>query len=189
MRFTPKNEVVTEYKEKGSKFIAYVFPVENEMQCKKILGELKKNNPKANHVCYAYVLLKDEFMRYSDDGEPSNTAGLPILNQIKSGSLSNILLVVVRYFGGTKLGVGGLIKAYKESAKLCLSVVEKEELIDYHMREIQCNYETLGSVLQLIENNEGIIEKRELTYNCVLEVLIPIQYIDTFDENINKLIY
>lgn len=189
MRFTPKNEAMMEYKEKGSKFIAYVFPVENELQCKEILGELKKNNPKANHVCYAYVLGNEDLVRYSDDGEPSNTAGLPILNQIKSNALSNTLLAVVRYFGGTKLGVGGLIKAYKESAKLCLSSIEKEELIDYSSREIHCNYETLGSVLHLIENNDGVIEKRELTHNCYLKALIPIQYIDTFDENINKLIY
>ncbi|MHA6696236.1 IMPACT family protein [Chryseobacterium sp. A321] len=117
-------------KERGSKFIGYLFPVENEEEVQKALSEIKAVHPKATHHCYAYRLgLEGQNHRANDDGEPSGSAGLPIYNQLLSTELTNVVLVVVRYYGGTKLGVSGLVKAYKESAILTLEeckVVTKE---------------------------------------------------------------
>ena len=113
----------TLYKDKGSKFLTFAFPVQNDQQIKEVLTQLKKEHPSANHHCYAYRLGADKLnFRANDDGEPSNTAGKPILGQIQSNDLTNILIVVVRYFGGTLLGVGGLIQAYKNSAAEVLKV-------------------------------------------------------------------
>lgn len=112
-------------KEKGSKFIGYLFPVENDDEVQKALSEIKAVHPKATHHCYAYRLgLEGENYRANDDGEPSGSAGLPIYNQLLSTEITNVLLVVVRYYGGTKLGVSGLVKAYKESAILTLEECE-----------------------------------------------------------------
>lgn len=108
-------------KEKGSKFLGYAFPVNSENELKNALNEIWEQHPKATHHCYAFRLgLNGENYRANDDGEPSGSAGLPIYNQLLSNDLTNILLVVVRYYGGTKLGVSGLVKTYKESAKLTL---------------------------------------------------------------------
>lgn len=108
-------------KEKGSKFLGYAFPVNSENELKNVLNEIWEQHPKATHHCYAFRLgLNGENYRANDDGEPSGSAGLPIYNQLLANDLTNILLVVVRYYGGTKLGVSGLVKTYKESAKLTL---------------------------------------------------------------------
>lgn len=112
-------------KEKGSKFIGFAFPVENEKEVKEALGKVKEEHPKATHHCYAFRLgITGENYRANDDGEPSGSAGLPIYNQLLANNVTQILLIVVRYYGGTKLGVSGLVKAYKESAKLTLESCE-----------------------------------------------------------------
>lgn len=112
-------------KEKGSKFIGYAFPVHDEDELKKSLEKTREKHPKATHHCYAFRLgINGENYRANDDGEPNGSAGLPIYNQLLANNLTNILLVVVRYYGGTKLGVSGLVKAYKESAKLTLDEAE-----------------------------------------------------------------
>ena len=120
------------YKEKGSKFFAFAFPVKDEKQVKEHIDSLKKIHFDARHHCYAYILGADKSKtRANDDGEPAHTAGTPILNQIRSSGLTNILVVVVRYFGGTKLGVPGLINAYKLAACEVISQVEViEQLIE-----------------------------------------------------------
>ena len=116
------------YKEKGSKFLGYAYPCSDTNQVKVHLERLRKENPGCVHVCYAYCLgSKKEAYRYSDDGEPSNSAGAPIYGQIKSFDLTNVLIAVVRYYGGTNLGVGGLINAYRTAAKEALenaSIIE-----------------------------------------------------------------
>lgn len=112
-------------KEKGSKFIGFAYPVSSENELKKALEELKELHPKATHHCYAFRMgMKGENYRANDDGEPSGSAGLPIFNQLLANELTDILLVVVRYYGGTKLGVSGLVKAYKECAKAVLNETE-----------------------------------------------------------------
>ena len=112
-------------KEKGSKFLGFVFPVENEKEVKDALAKVKEEHPKATHHCYAFRLgINGENYRANDDGEPSGSAGLPIYNQLLAHQVTQILVISVRYYGGTKLGVSGLVKAYKESAKLTLESAE-----------------------------------------------------------------
>ncbi|MGZ5196615.1 MAG: IMPACT family protein, partial [Kaistella sp.] len=112
-------------KEKGSKFIGFVFPLDDEKDLKKNLERIREEHPKATHHCYAFRLgIKGENYRANDDGEPSGSAGLPIYNQLLAHDITNVLLIVVRYYGGTKLGVSGLVKAYKESAKITLEDAE-----------------------------------------------------------------
>lgn len=123
-----------EWKDQGSKFLAYGYPIEEEQDVKRILSELKSQYPDATHHCYAFKL--GNAYRASDDGEPGNSAGLPIYRQILSAGLDYVLVVVVRYFGGKKLGIPGLIKAYGESAKLCISsgtITEKHPVLKYQI--------------------------------------------------------
>ena len=134
-------------KEKGSKFIGFVYPVENEKEVKEALNKVKDEHPKATHHCYAFRLgMTGENYRANDDGEPSGIAGLPIYNQLLANNVTQILVIVVRYYGGTKLGVSGLVKAYKESAKLTL---ESAEII---IKELQSEIE-----LQFNFNQQNVI--------------------------------
>src|SRR5690606_187361 len=135
------------FKEKGSKFLGYAFPVTSEEQVKTHLEELKKQHHSARHWCYAWQMGKNyDSYRANDDGEPSNSAGMPIYGQIQSFELTNVLVVVVRYFGGVKLGVGGLIQAYKTSAQLALEASEIiEKTIDAEYI-VQCEYKDLNKV-------------------------------------------
>jgi uncharacterized YigZ family protein len=122
------------YKEKGSKFIAYAYHVSNETEIKEIIEKLWKDNHGACHVCFAWRLSNNNHTRYSDDGEPSNSAGKPIFGQIESYDLYNTLIAVVRFYGGTNLGVGGLIQAYKTSSKEAL---ENAEIITHYPSEVK----------------------------------------------------
>lgn len=150
------------YKEKGSKFIAMAYPVSNEEAVKQILVELKKEHFNARHHCYAYVLGPDKSAwRVNDDGEPSGTAGRPIHGQIQSFDLTNILIVVVRYFGGTKLGVSGLITAYKTAAKDALSQAEIIEKTVNEVYKLEFPYEEMNDVMRIIkEENLQIIDNQ-----------------------------
>lgn len=150
------------YKEKGSKFIAMAYPVSNEEAVKQILVELKKEHFNARHHCYAYVLGPDKSAwRVNDDGEPSGTAGRPIHGQIQSFDLTNILIVVVRYFGGTKLGVSGLITAYKTAAKDALSHAEIIEKTVNEVYKLEFPYEEMNDVMRIIkEENLQIIDNQ-----------------------------
>jgi uncharacterized YigZ family protein len=121
-------------KEKGSKFLGFAYPVNQEIEVKNYLEQLWKIHPKATHICYAYRLgLQGENYRANDDGEPSGSAGLPIYNQLLAHEITHVLVAVVRYYGGTKFGVSGLVKAYKECAKLSL---EPAEII---VKELECS--------------------------------------------------
>ncbi len=122
--YTIENPSIAEFKDKGSKFIAYAFPVNEVKDFKEKLAAIKKEHPKATHHCFAYRIGTDgTTYRVSDDGEPSGSAGRPILGQLDSKQLTNVLVIVVRYFGGTLLGVPGLINAYKSSAAMALQLV------------------------------------------------------------------
>jgi uncharacterized YigZ family protein len=155
------------FKDKGSKFLAYAYPVENDQQIKEILNQLKKEHHTANHHCYAYRLGADKMnYRANDDGEPNNTAGKPILGQIQSNDLTNILIVVVRYFGGTLLGVSGLINAYKNSAADVIkvsSIIEKQILFNY---TIQFYFEHLNDVMKLLKQLDCKIINQQFDNNC-----------------------
>ncbi|MBN1820964.1 MAG: YigZ family protein [Prolixibacteraceae bacterium] len=141
------------FKDKGSKFISYAYPITNEDQVKEILTEIKKSHHSARHHCYAWRMGTENItFRANDDGEPSSTAGKPILGQLLSYDLTNILIVVVRYFGGTLLGVSGLINAYKSAAADAINnnnIIEKKIEAVF---EIQFSYNELNSVMQILKN-------------------------------------
>ncbi|HNX22227.1 MAG TPA: YigZ family protein [Bacteroidales bacterium] len=140
------------YRDKGSKFIAIAIPVISETQIKDEIASIKKQYFDARHHCYAYILgpFKDSY-RYNDDGEPSSTAGRPIYGQLLSKDLTNVLVVVVRYFGGVKLGVSGLINAYKEATKAALENAEITERIVTESHIVSVDYESVNKVMQILK--------------------------------------
>ena len=168
---SPTKEVL--YKDKGSKFFGYVFPVSSEKEVQLCLEKLKEEHQKAGHFCYAWQIGKYyNHYKVNDDGEPNNSAGMPIYGQLQAFDVTNCLAVVVRYFGGTKLGVGGLIHAYKTTAKLCLEEANiiKKEITD--QLEVKCDYEQMNEVLKLVKREDLSIVEQELKLRCryILEV-------------------
>ncbi|KRB57657.1 YigZ family protein [Flavobacterium sp. Root186] len=152
------------FKEKGSKFFGYAFPIENEDEVKPIIEDLRKLHPHAVHFCYAYQLGTAPKISYraNDDGEPSNTAGAPIYGQIQSFGVTNVLIVVVRIFGGTKLGVGGLIAAYRTTAQMTLEVSEiVEKTIDVQFL-ISFDYKNMNKVMRVIKEKKLEIISQEM---------------------------
>ena len=154
------------FKEKNSKFFGYAFPISSEDEVKPLIETLRKQHPNAGHFCYAYQIGTDAFTyRANDDGEPSNTAGMPIYGQIQSFSLTNVLIVVIRIFGGVKLGVGGLISAYKTTAQLVLESCEiVEKTIDIHFA-ISFDYKNMNKVMRVIKEKKLDIENQEMELN------------------------
>ncbi len=156
-------------KDRGSKFSGFAFPVDNEEQVKIRLAELRKMHPNATHHCYAFRLGADkQAFRANDDGEPSYTAGKPILGQIQSNDLTNILIVVVRYFGGTLLGVSGLINAYKHAAAdaiLNATIIEKTVNDIY---EIYFEYLQMNAVMKIIKDEKLDILSNDFELTCSL---------------------
>jgi uncharacterized YigZ family protein len=168
--FTISKEGSAEYKDRGSKFLAYIFPIKNKDEFKTHLQALKKEHPKAVHHCFAYRIGYDgNNFRVSDDGEPSGTAGKQILGQIDSKNLSDILVIVVRYFGGTLLGVPGLINAYRTAASLvlqCTQVIKKSIEVNYNL---QFNYTEMNEVMRILKQYNCTIYKNETQLFCKIE--------------------
>ena len=155
------------FKEKGSKFYGYAFPIKNEEDAKRHLELLKKEHHTARHWCYAYQIgTETRSFRANDDGEPNNSAGLPIYGQIQSFELTNVLVVVVRYFGGTKLGVGGLIQAYKTAAQMVLESSEIIEKTIDRLIELTFEYKNMNKVMRLIKEHNLRISSQEMELNC-----------------------
>lgn len=161
------------YKDKGSKFISYIYPVKTEAEVKEHIAHLKKEHHSARHHCYAYRLRPDKSVyRANDDGEPAGTAGKPILGQILSNDLTDVLIVVVRYFGGTLLGVSGLIKAYKTAASDAINnceIVIKTINLDY---EITCSYEQLNDVMRIVKQENLIVRNQQTEHSIKLLIEI-----------------
>jgi len=167
------------FKEKGSKFIARVFHVETEEECKEILLQVKKEFHDARHHCYAYRINPEkEETRSNDDGEPSGTAGKPILNQIFSFNLYNVMVVVVRYFGGTKLGVSGLINAYKTSTRETLSEARKIKRFITQQFLLKFEYPLMNDVMRIIKEENLKSSTPEMKTNCVIKIEIKKNNID-----------
>lgn len=164
----------TEFKDRGSRFIAYVFPIASVDDFKKRLKDLKEEHPKAAHHCFAYRIGWDgNNFRSTDDGEPSGSAGKPILGQIDSRNITNVAVVVVRYFGGTLLGVPGLINAYKTSASLALQltpITEKPILVQY---VLEFDYTLMNDVMTFIKRYGAVIIENEAQLFCRLLVGVP----------------
>lgn len=163
-----------EFKDRGSKFIAYTFPVETADDFKQQLQLLKKEHPKAVHHCFAYRIGTDgNNFRSSDDGEPSGTAGKPILGQIDSKGLTNAAVIVVRYWGGTLLGVPGLINAYKSATALALQVtpvIQKQVEVLY---SIEFDYTLMNEVMMIIKQYNCTVLSNETQLFCVIKAGIP----------------
>ena len=182
----PTEEI--QFKEKNSKFFGYAFPVTTIDEVKIYVEQLKKQHFGAVHFCYAYQIgtEKNEF-RANDDGEPSNSAGIPIYGQIQSFGLTNILIVVVRFFGGTKLGVGGLITAYKTTAQLALenaSIIEKT--IDVNFK-ITFEYKNTNKVMRIIKEKQLEIRSQRMENHCELIVVTRKQNAERIFDIFNSL--
>ncbi|MBS1626689.1 MAG: YigZ family protein [Bacteroidetes bacterium] len=170
---------IAEFKDRGSKFIAYSFPINNKEDFKKQLNELKKEHAKAAHFCFAYRLgLHGNDFRVSDDGEPAGSAGKPILNQIDSKQLTNLAVIVVRYFGGTLLGVPGLINAYKSATTLALQVIPIIQKPIEVIYELQFDYTLMNEIMQLVKQLNCSVSKQEIQLFCLMQLGVPKQRID-----------
>lgn len=166
-------ESTGEFRDRGSKFLAYAYPVYEEASLTERLADLKKMHSKARHHCYAWRLGTEGLLfRANDDGEPSGTAGRPILGQIDSFGLTNILVVVVRYFGGTKLGTSGLINAYKVSTATALEAADIEERVLEAIYRVDFDYGLMSDVMNALKQQEVDIIKQEFTDRGHLEVAI-----------------
>lgn len=171
---TIEKDAVAEFRDRGSKFIAYAFSIADTSEFKEKLATIKKEHPKATHHCFAYRLgIDGNNFRVSDDGEPSGTAGRPILGQIDSKQLTNVLIIVVRYFGGTQLGVPGLINAYKTVTALAVEatpVVIKPVMINYRL---QFDYMHMNEVMRKVKQFDCVILKQDIQLFCLMEIAVP----------------
>jgi len=176
---TLTQNATAEFKDRGSKFIAYAFPVSHTEAVKTHLQALKKEHPKAVHFCYAYRLgIDGNNFRVNDDGEPSGSAGRPILQQIDSKGVTNILVVVVRYFGGTLLGVPGLINAYKTATALALQLSPTQQLPVTMSYELQYDYSRQNEVMLWVKQMQAQVLQQEQTLFVLLTVAIPKSRLD-----------
>jgi len=167
----PSEEVL--YKEKGSKFFGYAYPIFTEEEAKEYIESLKKQHYNARHWCYAWQLgRRYEQYRANDDGEPSNSAGMPIYGQLQSFDVTNILVVVVRYFGGTKLGVGGLVQAYKTTALMAL---ESSKIVEKTIDEtfiLKFEYPEMNTVMRIIKDENLTVVNQKMELNCEFEISV-----------------
>lgn len=176
------------FKDKNSKFIGYAYPVANEDEVKKHIEALKKEHHAARHWCYAYRIGTESFLfRANDDGEPSNSAGMPIYNQIQSFDVTNILIVVVRYFGGVKLGVSGLINAYKTTAQLTLessTIVEKTINVDFL---VSFGYKNMNTVMRIVKERNLKITNQNMEMDCEIIISVRKKDAEATYNNFNRL--
>lgn len=177
-----------EYKDRGSRFIAYACPVNSKEEFSTRLKQLKKDHPKAVHLCFAYKIgLTSDNYRASDDGEPSGSAGKPILGQIESRGLTNVAIIIVRYFGGTLLGVPGLINAYKTAASLVLQTIPSVNKPVEVLYQLNFDYQEINEIMRIIKKFKGNIVNQELSLFPELTLAIPKSIDNEFFKQINEL--
>ncbi len=186
--YTIETSGSAETKERGSRFIAYAFPIKNVDEFKKFLNEIKSEHPKATHHCFAYrVGFDGNIFRVSDDGEPSWTAGRPILGQIDSKELVNVSVIVVRYFGGTLLGVPGLINAYKSATALVLQTVPfVQKNVEVPFR-VEFDYTMMNDIMAIIKQNNCRITEQDLQLFCKINITIPRARLQQITDKFNNL--
>ncbi|MGR3812177.1 IMPACT family protein [Jiulongibacter sp. NS-SX5] len=176
------------FKDKGSKFFGYAYPVEDEDEVKFYLDELRKQHPKARHYCYAYRLGTDDLnFRANDDGEPSGSAGKPILNVLLSKNLRNVLVVVVRYFGGTQLGVPGLINAYKMGSQEALREAKLEEKTINETLRLSFKIEYMNEVMKIIKKYDLNIIAQDYTTQYILNVEVRLSLLKDVKREVEEL--
>lgn len=177
-------------KEKGSKFIGFAFPVNHETELKSALEKIRLEHPKATHHCYAFRMgLNGENYRANDDGEPSGTAGLPIYNQLLANEITNVLVISVRYYGGTKLGVSGLVKAYKECAKITL---EEAEIITRELETeiiIHFNFDQQNVIFTLLSKFDAKIVNFDATGQCEIKATVKLLDRESISEKLSEMQY
>ena len=176
------------FKDNGSRFIAMAYPVESEDEIKRIVDNLKKEYHDARHHCYAYRLghLRDRF-RANDDGEPSSSAGRPILGQIDANNLSDILVVVIRYFGGIKLGIPGLIRAYRTSTADAIANASIIEKIASKRYRVSFGYMNMNDVMKVVKDLGLNQEKQDFEMSCSFETSVRLTSVQTFAERTGKI--
>lgn len=175
------------YKEKGSKFLSFAIPVCSVDDAKMVLQSFRANYHDARHICYAYVIgYPNSVVRSSDDGEPSGTAGKPILAQIQAKQLSDVMVVVVRYFGGVLLGTGGLVVAYREATVDALNNTTVYTKIVEQALTVQCAYPQLNEVMKIIKDNNLTIISQTLEISCTLKVQIRLSNFETITERLKQ---
>ncbi len=176
------------YKEKGSKFIGFATACYSEQEAKEFLETWRKEHYQSRHLCYAYRFGVDQkVFRANDDGEPNNSAGIPILGQIQSFDLSNILIGVVRYFGGTKLGVGGLVQAYKAAAKEAIENGEIVELEVFEWVKIFFEYTEMPHVMNFIKQHQLPIKEQHFELDCTIITNLPLNSKEFLKEELKKI--
>ena len=176
------------FKDNGSRFIALAYPVETEAEVKEIVASLRKEYHDARHHCYAYRLgYKADVFRSSDDGEPSGSAGRPILGQIDSAGLSDVLVVVVRYFGGIKLGIPGLIRAYKTSTADALGKANIVPKIATQGFLVEFEYLAMNSVMKVLKDLDLQPRKQDFGESCSLEVAVRLSSVQIFKEKLQNI--
>ena len=175
-------------KEKGSKFLSFAFPLNDENDIKKYLYKIREEHPKATHHCYAFRYgINGENYRANDDGEPSGSAGLPIYNQLLAHNLTNILVVIIRYYGGTKLGVSGLVKTYKESAKLTL---EHAEIITKELEtqlEIEFKFSQQNIIFSLLNKFDAKVLNFDAQENCKITAQLKLSEKEKISEQLSEM--
>ncbi|MFY7816584.1 MAG: IMPACT family protein [Chryseobacterium taeanense] len=177
-------------KEKGSKFIGFAFPVNNEEELKNALEKIRTEHPKATHHCYAFRIgLNGENYRANDDGEPSGSAGLPIYNQLLANEITNVLVISVRYYGGTKLGVSGLVKAYKESAKI---TIEEANIITKELEiviEITFNFNQQNIIFTLLSKYDAKVLNFDADEQCLVTASMKLSQKESISDKLSEMQY
>ena len=176
-----------EFVEKKSRFIGYVKPVINEEEAIEFINAVKKKHSDATHNCYAYIVRDNNIMRYSDDGEPAGTAGMPILDVLRKEELTDVCVVVTRYFGGTLLGTGGLVRAYTKGAQVGLDAAERIEKLFCNIYSVKCDYSMMGSLQYSIqEDGEYILKDTLFTDNVEFIVYVKTPDAERFEKMIEN---
>jgi uncharacterized YigZ family protein len=178
----------TLFKERGSKFFNYAFPVKNEDDIKNAIESLKKKHHTAGHFCYAWQLgQRYESYRANDDGEPNNSAGMPIYGQLQAFDVTNILVVVVRYFGGTKLGVGGLIQAYKLGAQLALESAKIIKRTINQNFQVNFDYPEMNAVMRIIKDEGLHVVSQKMELDCLIIISVRLKHVDRVFDILHQL--
>jgi uncharacterized YigZ family protein len=182
---TVKKESSDEFVEKRSHFIGYAKPVSTEAEAVDFINKIKKDHWDARHNVYAYSLREGQVKRYSDDGEPSGTAGVPVLDVINKNGIVDAVVVVTRYFGGILLGTGGLVRAYSEGAKLALHAAEPVEMCMCAQCTVTCSYNLYGKLNTLIMTGGGVVDDTAFADNVTLSFHIPTDYVSRLQKELD----
>ena len=171
--FTVENETNAEYEVKRSRFIGYIKPVKTKDEAESFVASVRQKHHDARHNVFAYKVREDNFKRYSDDSEPQGTAGVPVLDVIEKNELTDVCIVVTRYFGGILLGGGGLVRAYSHTASLAVEAGIKIEMSTCISFTLECDYSFFGKVGSILEENGGIIENTDYLDSVIVSGYIP----------------